>query len=161
MIIFLTAYENYRKDAFSERLMILDYICKKNNYQKQLQECIKTSIIAFDKNQRLLKYKFNSITYRIPINEILYIMKVPFNKKCTIHTIKNDKYEIAGSIEKIKKELGDEFEQSHKSCLVNVENIKLIDSCSNVITFKNGKTIDLLSTRMRKKFEDYVLNYKN
>lgn len=161
IIIFLTAYEQYRKNVFSERLMILDYVCKKNGYQEQLEKCIKTSITVLNKNDRLLKYKFNSITYRIPINEILYIVKVPLNKKCAIHTIKNEKYEIAGTIEKVKKQLGKEFKQSHKSCLVNVENVKLVDSCSNIITFKNGKTIDLLSTRMRKNFEEYVLNYKS
>ena len=161
IIIFLTAYEQYKKNVFSERLMIFDYICKDAKYEKQLEECIKTSIVALEKNNRLLKYKFNSITYRIPINEILYIVKVPFNKKCTIYTIKNERYEIGGTIEKVKQKLGKEFKQSHKSCIVNVENIKLIDSCSNIITFKNGKTIDLLSTRMRKSFEDYVLNYKD
>lgn len=160
IIIFLTVHKEYVVDALTERLMMLDYICKNNNYKEQLNKTIRTAIKVIDKNEKLLKYKFNSITHRIAISQILYITKVPFSKKCYIYTVNNEKYEIAGSIEKVKKLLGKEFKQSHKSCLVNVENVKLVDSCNNIIIFKNGQSIDLLSNRMRKEFEEYVLNYK-
>lgn len=160
IIIFLTVHEEYVMEALLERLMMLDYICKKGNYKSQISKNIKTAIRILDKNEKLLRYKFNSITHRIAIKQILYITKVPFSKKCYIHTINNEKYEIGGSIDKVKRLLGKEFKQSHKSCIVNVENVKLVDTCNNIIVFKNGKSIDLLSNRMRKEFEEYVLNYK-
>lgn len=160
IIIFLTVHDEYVINALTERLMMLDYICKKNNFKEQLNKTIKTAIKVLGKNENLLRYKFNSITHRIAINQILYITKVPLSKKCYIHTYNDEKYEIGGSINKVKSQLGKEFKQSHKSCIVNVENVKLVDTCNNVIIFKNGKTIDLLSTRMRKEFEEYVLNYK-
>lgn len=159
IIIFLTIHEEFKINALAERLMMLDYICKKNEYEKQITETTKTAIKVLDKNKKILKYKFNSIIYRIPINQILYITKIPLSKKCSINTINNEKYEIAGSISEVKKLLGKEFKQSHKSCLVNVENVKLVDSCNNIIIFKNGQSIDLLSIRMKKEFEEYVLNY--
>ena len=124
IIIFLTIHEEYVIDALTERLMMLDYICKQKEYKKQLGKSIKTAIKVLGRNEKLLRYKFNSITHRIPIVQILYITKVPLSKKCYIHTINNEKYEIAGTIEKIKQQLGKEFKQSHKSCLVNVENVK-------------------------------------
>lgn len=160
IIIFLTIHEDYKINALVERLMMLDYVCKKEHFNEQLNKSIKTAIKVLGKNEKLLRYKFNSITHRIAINQILYITKVPLNKKCYIHTLNNEKFEIGGTIGKVKQQLGKEFKQSHKSCLVNVENVKLVDACNNIIVFKNGKSIDLLSTRMRKEFEEYVLNYK-
>ena len=160
IIIFLTIHDEYVLNALMERLMMLDYICKKNNYKSQLNKTIKKAIEVLDKNKKIISYKFNSITYRIAINQILCITKVPLSKKCNIHTINNEKYEIGGSIDKIINMLGKEFKQSHKSCIVNIENVKLVDSCNNIIIFKNGKSIDLLSTRMKKEFEEYVMNYK-
>lgn len=160
VIIFLTMHESYRNKAFSERLMILDYVCKKNNYFELLNECIKTALVALDKNKNTLIYKFNSIVYRVPISDILYIVKVPLNKKCEIYTINKEKCEIAGTVGQVAEKLGPQFKQSHKSCIVNVQNIKRVDTCSNVITFRNGTSINLLSTRMKKGFEEYVLTYK-
>lgn len=159
IIIFLSAYEHHRNDAYSERLMILDYVCKKDNYNEVLDRCIMTALEALNQSRNHLRYKFNSITYRIPIDQILYITKVAFNKKCHIYTIKNNKYEIAGTLLNLKKELGPEFKQSHKCCLVNVENVKMVDCCNNVIVFNNGTSLPMLSTRMRNEFEQYVRTY--
>ena len=58
------------------------------------------------------------------------------------------------------KTLKGNFKQSHKSCIVNVDNILTVDSCNNIITFINGKHTNLLSSRMRKSFEEYVLDHK-
>lgn len=160
IIIFLTSHEVYREQAFSERLMILDYICKKGDYPTILKGCINTALSALDKNKNTLIYKFSSIVYRIPISEILYVVKIPLNKKCMIHTVSNENFEIAGSIIKIAEKLGPQFYQSHKSCIVNVRNVRIVDTCNNIIIFKNGERINLLSTRMKKGFEEYVLNYK-
>ena len=160
IIIFLTVHDEFVIDALKERLMMLDYICKKDNFKEQLNNTIKTAINVLGKNEKLLRYKFNSITHRIAIKQILYITKVPLSKKCYIHTCNDKKYEIGGSINKVKSQLGKEFKQSHKSCIVNIENVKLVDTYNNIIIFKNGQSTDLLSTRMRKDFEEYVLNYK-
>lgn len=162
IILFLTSHERYRNTAFAERLMILDYVCKKmNNYQELLKECLETALTALDKNRNMLIYKFNSLTYRIPVDEILYIVKIPLNKKCMIHTVNGEKYEIAGNIPQVLEKMGPKFRQCHKSCIANVKNVRIVDSANCIITFKNGKSINMLSVRMRKGFEDYVLNYKD
>jgi len=161
IILFLTSYNHYRNTAFSERLMVLDYICKKDDYQTILKDCLKTALTALDKNRNMLIYKFNSLTYRILLDEILYVVKVPLNKKCMIHTINGEKFEIAGNIQQVEKKLGRSFKQCHKSCIANVKNVRIVDSANCIITFKNGKSTDMLSVRMRKGFEDYVLNYKD
>ncbi len=160
VIVFLTAHEKYRKTAFDERLMILDYVCKAKEYHRRLDETIKIAINALNKNKNTLTYKFNSVIHRLPLNDILYIVKVPANKKCTIHTVSGNTYEIGGSVAKLSKTLKGNFKQSHKSCIVNVDNILTVDSCNNIITFINGKHTNLLSSRMRKSFEEYVLDHK-
>ena len=161
IIIFLSSYEKYRMSAFAERLMILDYVCKVGDYQKRLDETIKIAMDAINKNNNNLTYKFNSITHHIPIHDILYIVKVPANKKCIIHTINGSKYEIGGSVTKLSNNLKDNFKQSHKSCIVNIDNIKTVDSVNNIITFKNGKSTNLLSNRMRRNFEKSILKQNN
>lgn len=161
IILFLTAYDNYRHTVFSERLMILDYICKKYDYPTLLKDSLKIALAALDKNKNMLIYKFNSLTYRILLDEILYVVKVPLNKKCMIHTINGEKFEIAGNIKQVEKKLGRSFKQCHKSCIANVKNVRIVDTANCIITFKNGKSINLLSVRMRKSFEEYVLNYKD
>ncbi len=160
VIIFLTAHDKYKASIFEGRLMVLDYINKIYKYPKRLEETLKLSVKMLKKSSNTLVYKFNSIVYRLPIDDILYIVKVPENKKCEIHTISGNIYEIGGSISKLCKTLKRNFRQSHKSCIVNADNIKTIDSSNNVITFKNGKSIYLLSNRMKKNFKEFILNYK-
>ena len=49
-----------------------------------------------------------------------------------------------------------EYTSKHKGSTVYISKYG-----NSGLLFKNGKTIDLLSTRMRKSFEEYVLNCKN
>ena len=60
---------------------------------------------------------------------------------------------------KLLKQLGPNFFQSHKSCVVNIEKIRKINYIENIITFENGEYIDLLSSRNKKRLKEYVANY--
>ena len=63
------------------------------------------------------------------------------------------------SLGDIKKKLGPSFFQSHKSCLVNVEQIKKINYADNTITFQNNESVYLLSNRNKKGLREYVGSY--
>ena len=58
--------------------------------------------------------------------EITYIEKEPLQNRCINHLMNNDIKTIAKTILNIKKELGRTFFQTHKSCLINLDNIKVI-----------------------------------
>ena len=61
------------------------------------------------------------------MNKILYIEKIQDNSKCRIIMEDDSIYEINQSISNLMDILGPSFYQSHKSCIVNIEQIKRIN----------------------------------
>ena len=58
----------------------------------QLKELINICIKNYDSRPKELKYKYKSINYNIPFRDIIYIEKEQDNKRCIIHTFKEDYY---------------------------------------------------------------------
>ena len=158
IIVFLTAHRECQDDIFYSRLLALDYISKNRISFERLEETIKMIISKMNQN-KILTFKYNGITSRIPYDDIIYVEKVPENKKCLIITENNNIHEIQESISHLLEKLGPDFYQTHKSCIVNVTKIKKVDYSNNIITFKNNDKIDLLSNRNRKGLREYVKNY--
>ena len=149
IIIFVTNYSKYKNDVFLSRLMVLDYVEKSFNYKDRFLETISVAISAVGKND-LLTYTLKHVVYRIPISNINYIEKATLGKKSYISTTSGEEYEMISTMNDLQEKLGNNFFRSHKSCLVNLNNIKSINYVENTITFLNGDTIDLLSVRCKK-----------
>ncbi len=149
IIMFSTNYSQYKNDVFCMRLYALNYIVKNYNYKNDLMDTLSDALKALGKND-LLIYTFNYIVYRIPIKDIIYIEKASLGKKNYIVTLDGGEYEIAGSMKDMQERLGNRFFRSHKSCLVNLDNIKSINYSENIITFINDEEIDMLSVRCKK-----------
>lgn len=154
IIIFVTAYDKYHNDVFYSRLMVLDFICKYKGYEDRLRDDIVASLKILYR-QRTFIFSYNHVVYRIPYGNICYIEKEPLIKRCVIYTI-NGKFNIAKSLNWIEPRLGAGFVRTHQSCLVNVDNIKNIDFCSNVITFKCGLSTNLLANKKKKEVKERV-----
>jgi len=152
VIMFVTNYSQHKNDIFCSRLMAIDYIEKKKDYKERLAETLDIGIKALGKHD-VLVFSFNHVVYRIPTSEIMYVEKATVGKKCYILTLEGEEYEIAGSISSLQERLGSKFFRSHKSCLVNLDNIKNINYSENTITFKNDDVIDLLSVRCKKEIK--------
>ena len=76
--------------------------------------------------------------------------------KCIIHLVDGETKEVITSITKMKEQLGNTFFQTHKSCLVNLDNIKHIDFAKFTIYFKNGDSTSLLTPAARKELRKRV-----
>ena len=157
-IIFLTVHPEFQNDIFYSRLLAIDYINKDKLWQERFKETILYTIKSLNK-KRILSFDFNYNSYRIPIRKILYIEKIQDNPKCKIVMEDGSTYEINKTITSLVKLLGPSFYQSHKSCIVNIEQIKKINYSDSTITFNNGKTEYLLSSRNKKGIKEYVANY--
>ena len=144
--------------AKSYAKLIFDYINKDKLWADRFEKTIIYSIRNLNR-RRILSFEFNYNSYRLPINEILYVEKVQDNQKCAINMENGEKYEIISTISELKNKLGPSFFQSHKSYLVNVEKIKKINYADNTITFQNNKRLYLLSNRNKKGLREYVANY--
>ena len=88
--------------------------------------------------------------------EINYIEKEQLQNRCIIHLVNKEEKTVSKTILTIKKELSPMFFQSHKSCLVNLDNIKYIDYAKYTIYFKNGESTNLLSFEARKELRKLV-----
>ena len=158
MIIFVTAHPECKDDIFYSILMALDFISKYFNYEKRLEESL-TKVLDIYNIKNTLIFNYDYITYRVPINKILYIEKITDHKKCLIVTESGEKFEVVSTLKELMKKLTTDFYQSHKSCVVNTKKIYQVDYLTNTITFYNKTTTNLLSARCQKGMKKYVGDY--
>lgn len=158
IIIFATAHPECKNDIFYSRLEAIDYISKYYRYEERIEETIKHIMKKRYRNSTF-SYTYNHVHNKLLYKEINYIEKEPLQNRCIIHLINKDEKTVAKTILNIKKELGPMFFQTHKSCLINIDNIKFIDYAKFTIYFKNGESTNLLSHEARKELRKIVGNY--
>lgn len=157
IIIFITAHNEFKNDIFYSRLLATDYISKDTLWTDRFEDSMKYIVSILEKRQMLI-FTYNHNIYRIPYNTINYIEKVQDNQKCVIYTEDGEKFDIKETVTALAEKLGPNFFKSHKSCIINLDKVKVIDYCNNMIVFQNNEFIYLLSNRMKKALKDYVAN---
>lgn len=157
-IIFVTAHSECKNDIFYSRLQAIDFISKYHRYQERLEQTIEHVLKKMYK-EKTLDFTYNYVYNRLLYKEINYIEKLPSQNKCVIHLINGDEKPIGATITKLKEELKPTFYQTHKSCLVNLSNIKQIDYAKFTIYFRNGESTNLLTPSARKELKEHVGNY--
>ena len=158
MIMFVTVHPECKDDIFYSRLMVIDFISKYYQYEKRLEETL-TKVLDIYNIKNTLIFNYDYVTYRVPINKILYIEKMTSEKKCLIVTENGEKFEVVSTLKKLLKELNEDFYQSHKGCVVNTKKIYQVDYITNTITFYNKTQTNLLSLRNKKGLKKYVGDY--
>lgn len=158
IIIFVTAHPECKNDIFYSRLEAIDYISKYYRYEERIEETIKHIMIKRYRT-RIFSYTYNHVHNKLLYKEINYIEKEQLQNRCIIHLVNKEEKTVAKTILNIKKELSPMFFQTHKSCLVNLDNIKYINFAKFTIYFKNGDSTNLLSHEARKELRKLVENY--
>ena len=84
-IIFITSHPECQNDIFYSRLLALDYINKDRLWADRMENTL-IYILKLINKKEVLSFTFNYNSYRLPIDEILYIEKdyksrKNFNKK--------------------------------------------------------------------------------
>ena len=159
IIIFVTAHPECKNDIFYSRLEAIDCISKYYKYEERLEETIKHIMQKKYKN-KTFDYTYGHVYNRILYKEINYIEKEQLQNRCIIHLINKDKKYVAETVTNLKEKLSPMFFQSHKSCLVNLSNIKYIDYVNFTIYFKNGDSTNLLTPTARKELKKVVGDYQ-
>ena len=157
-IVFVTAHSECKNDIFYSRLNAIDFISKYNRYQERLEETI-NFILQKMYRSKTLSFSYNHVYSKVLFKEINYIEKAPLQNKCIIHLTSGEEKYITKSIVKLKEELGPMFYQTHKSCVVNTENINRIEYSKYTIYFKNGESTNLLTPSARKELRQRVGDY--
>ncbi len=98
------------------------------------------------------RFKIKSRIYSVDITNIDYFEAA--NKKMILRTI-NQEYEYYDNFENVKSFLPDYFLRTHKSFLVNMNNVKNIDFKEMWLSFKDG-AVAYISRGYKKDVEDYI-----
>lgn len=159
-IIVITADENLKEKSLSSKMLVLDFISKKDNIKSKLRETI---IIAFNilDSTKAIKIKQKGEIHQITCESILYIEKNLNDNYITIVT-KNNKITFKCSINHAANYLNGDprFMKTHRSCIVNLLNIETYDYTSNIIKFNNKVSIDYISREKKKELKERLLNYQ-
>lgn len=148
IIIFISNTNEYKLNILTKRLYVLDYILIEN-IKSDLKELINICLKNYDSRPKELNYKYKSINYNIPFKDIIYIEKEQDNKRCIIHTLKDDYY-IQSTLSKLISNLDDRFIKSSKSYIINIEQVLQYNTKENIITFNNKRQIFEISRNMKK-----------
>lgn len=162
-VIFITAYQDYIMDAVSE-CHCYDYILKpvnKERFQNTMNSVLnKIQEEGLLNNKNNLVIQYNNQSFVIPIDDILFIEQ--YGYLSIIHTIKKS-YKCVSTLVHLYNELNDNFFLTHKSFLVNINNISHIEyngKSSSDIFFNNYHKPALLSVRKKSEFKKFIQNYQ-
>lgn len=138
---------------------MLDFISKSKNFENDLKKSIITAYEIFHLD-KTVSIKQNGEIYKIRYSEILYIEKDLNDNYITIYT-KEERLSMKCSITSFQTFLeGDpRFMKIHRSCIVNLNNIKSYDIVNNIVKFENY-SIDLVARNKKKELKDKLLQFK-
>lgn len=147
VIIVLTSHDELELRVLKEKLLILDFISKFEDYETRLVETIKM-VIEKSNIKNTISFKSNKELHHVKIDNILYISRDTYQEKTKLVTTDNE-YLIRESLLNTVNKLDDRFYQTHRACFVNIERIESVDFKENIIYFEN-KSTDLLSRNYKK-----------
>ncbi len=148
-IIMITSHQEYKYEALSSRLFLLDFVNKLDNCSKKIREDIAIAMKTYDKRYKMLSYEYNHTYYKLEYRQIIYIEKEPDSKRCIIKTKENSQL-IPGTLNEVYKLLDDRFFKVHKSLIINLDEIARYEIRKNKIVFKNGDHTHLISRNNKK-----------
>ena len=96
-----------------------------------------------------IKFEDRGTIYTIPLSDILYVTKESNDRKCIIKTA-NSEFKINLTLKEVVELCDNKLIQTHRSCFVNMDRVRMIDKRENVIVFDNGLSIDMLSSTYKK-----------
>lgn len=155
IIVIITAFSEYRYEALSNRLFLLDFINKLDNCKNKVNEVLEITMKHYDNKEKSISYEYNYTMYKIEFRNIIYIEKEQDSKRSIIHTTYGN-FKIPMSLNEVMKHLDERFIRLHRSMIANMDKIARYDIKSNKITFENGQTTNLISRSKRKELLENV-----
>lgn len=155
IIIIVTAYNEFKYEALSNRLYLLDFINKLNKCEENIKEDIKRALKNYNNREKILKFEYNHILKTVEYRHIIYIEKEIDSKRCMIKTIYGT-IKIPKTLSEVYKMLDDRFVKISRSTIANYDFIDRYDYKNNKLIFKNGDVNYSISRSMKKVIKEYV-----
>lgn len=154
-LVYVTTHDEMLIETFKHRLEAMDYIVKdgQDKIEKRIHQCldiIQDRVQDEEKEERqYFSIKIFSKIMHIPLDEIIFFETSPKKHVICLHTI-DQLLEFQGNLQDIDNQLGETFSRVHRSYLVNLEKIKMLDAKENKIIMSNEEACFV--SRDKKKF---------
>ena len=158
LIIFVTNFNRYKNKILTSRLDILDYIKKSKKGYEQLEEVMSIILSKYKNIGNCLAFEREHSVFKIKYKDIIFIER-ELNSKCCIIYTSSGEYKMTKSLSEIENLLDNRFLRTHRSAILNIDNIVKYDIKTNTVLFSTGETTDLVARNKRKELKERVLSY--
>ena len=160
LIIYVTSHESFAKEVFEvSAFRFITKPIEKGIFKKYFIDATKKLIVQ----PKYFQYKYNKISYRLPIDEIMYFQS---DKRLTYIITSNGSQKCYGKLNDIEKKLNASdifFYRTHQSFLVNpkyvsmymYDSMELIDGTTLTVSENRRKSVNKLFCML--KGEDIVV----
>lgn len=148
IIIFATVHNEAGLVLLKDDLMFLTFLCKFDDFENNLYNSLSKSL-EFIHHRAVINFNDRGTIYSIPISDILYITKESNDRKSIIKTSSTE-YRVGLTLKELIDLCGDNLVQTHRSCFVNLNRVRVIDKRKNIIEFDDGSSIDMLSSMYKR-----------
>ena len=155
LIIMVTSHSELGYEALKAQIMLLDFICKYNDFENDLRLILNKAINKID-DKKILTFSSNNTLFRIFMDDILYVYKDTVDRKCVIKTTFSE-FSVNMTLNEMLNKLDNRFYMCHRSCTVNTERIKFIDWKEPCIIFDTEDKCTLISRDKKKGLKNYVV----
>lgn len=139
-MIIVTTHEQLKNAAFTSRMLMLDFISKFYNCENSLNETLQLTFDIIESNPSL-NFQYNGELYQIPYEDILFIEKNVDDMYSTVVT-RVEKIKVRRMIGNVEEELSKDprFFRTHRSCIVNIDNITSVELRECIMHFGDIET---------------------
>lgn len=157
-IIYITGYYKEYTIKALDSCDMEGYINKYGNVKKELTAKL-NKITELKGKKNIFHIKGNSLTYILNVGNINYFTT---DEKNQIKIVGNYYPNMYLSIRGLYKQLDSRFIKTYQSCIVNLDNVKTIDTKNKIIYFKDGTYTNLIARNFFTKNQKWLLdNYSD
>jgi len=155
-IVFVTADEFSLSLTMKYRVEALDYIVKgTSGFESRIAECIKDAYKKYSTAATPLQQKFpinvsRHTTVVIDCDDILYFKNSPIHTHNVILVTHKDRYEFRENLSKIEQQLDSTFYRCHRSYIVNLTKIAMIDKEKFEFVLVGGERVGVSARHIKK-----------
>lgn len=154
IILLVTSHNELGYQALKAQIMLLDFISKYDNCEKNLEQALRKAISQLG-NKKAIKFESDGVSYIIHLDDIVYIVKDTVERKCVIKTTYNE-IVVNKTLNYMLENLDERFYLSHRSCIINTDKIRNVDWKNSIIKFDTDDSIELLARDKKKGLKKYV-----
>ncbi|MCL2663439.1 MAG: LytTR family DNA-binding domain-containing protein [Oscillospiraceae bacterium] len=155
-IVFVTADEYSLPLTMKYRVEALDYVVKGTpGFEKRIAECIIDAYKKYSTAATPLQQKFpikvsKHTTVVIDCDDILYFRNSPIHTHNVILVTHNDRYEFRENLSRIEQQLDSTFYRCHRTFIVNLAKITMIDSEKYELVLIGGERVGVSARHVKK-----------